>query len=30
LRYDPQGKAFAQMLLDLEVEVVSSVLETLP
>jgi hypothetical protein len=30
LRYDPQGKAFAQMLLDLEVEVAASVLETMP
>jgi len=30
LRYDPQGKAFAQMLLDLEVEVPTSVLDTLP
>ncbi|MBH1963453.1 MAG: DUF1446 domain-containing protein [Comamonadaceae bacterium] len=30
LRYDPQGKAFAQMLLDLEVEVDASVLDTLP
>lgn len=30
LRYDPQGKAFAQMLLDLEVEVTASVLSTLP
>lgn len=30
LRYDPQGKAFAQMLLDLEVEVTASVLDTLP
>lgn len=30
LRYDPQGKAFAQMLLDLEVEVPADVLETLP
>ncbi|MET4577956.1 acyclic terpene utilization AtuA family protein [Ottowia thiooxydans] len=30
LRYDPQGKAFAQMLLDLEVEVAASVLDTLP
>jgi hypothetical protein len=29
LRYDPQGKAFAQMLLDLEVEVATSVLNTL-
>jgi len=29
LRYDPQGKAFAQMLLDLEVEVAASVLDTL-
>lgn len=30
LRYDPQGKAFAQMLLDLELDVPASVLETLP
>ncbi|WP_137920936.1 acyclic terpene utilization AtuA family protein [Hydrogenophaga sp. 2FB] len=30
LRYDPQGKAFAQMLLDLEVEIPTSVLDTLP
>ena len=30
LRYDPQGKAFAQMLLDLEVDVATSVLNTLP
>jgi hypothetical protein len=30
LRYDPQGKAFAQMLLDLEVDVATSVLDTLP
>jgi len=30
LRYDPQGKAFAQMLLDLELDVPQSVLETLP
>ncbi|WP_423457758.1 acyclic terpene utilization AtuA family protein [Ottowia sp. VDI28] len=30
LRYDPQGKAFAQMLLDLEVDVTPSVLDTLP
>jgi hypothetical protein len=30
LRYDPQGKAFAQMLLDLEVEVPAAVLESLP
>ncbi|WP_332748998.1 acyclic terpene utilization AtuA family protein [Hydrogenophaga sp.] len=30
LRYDPQGKAFAQMLLDLEVEIPSAVLDTLP
>jgi hypothetical protein len=30
LRYDPQGKAFAQMLLDLEVEVPAAVIETLP
>jgi hypothetical protein len=30
LRYDPQGKAFAQMLLDLEVEVAASALDTLP
>ena len=29
LRYDPQGKAFAQMLLDMEVEVPINVLETL-
>jgi hypothetical protein len=29
LRYDPQGKAFAQMLLDLEVEVPADVLESL-
>lgn len=29
LRYDPQGKAFAQMLLDLEVEVPQSVLDGL-
>jgi hypothetical protein len=28
LRYDPQGKAFAQMLLDLEVDVPIAVLET--
>ena len=27
LRYDPQGKAFAQMLLDIEVEVPQAVLE---
>lgn len=30
LRYDPQGKAFAQMLLDLEVEIPTSVLDALP
>ena len=30
LRYDPQGKAFAQMLLDLEVDVPAAVLESLP
>jgi hypothetical protein len=30
LRYDPQGKAFAQMLLDLEVDIATSVLDTLP
>lgn len=30
LRYDPQGKAFAQMLLDLEVEIPVVVLNTLP
>jgi hypothetical protein len=30
LRYDPQGKAFAQMLLDLEVEIPTAVLDTLP
>jgi len=30
LRYDPQGKAFAQMLLDMEVDVATDVLETLP
>lgn len=30
LRYDPQGKAFAQMLLDLEIEVPAAVLESLP
>jgi hypothetical protein len=30
LRYDPQGKAFAQMLLDLEVEVAGAVLDALP
>lgn len=30
LRYDPQGKAFAQMLLDLELDVPQSVLESLP
>ena len=30
LRYDPQGKAFAQMLLDLEVDVPERVLESLP
>ena len=29
LRYDPQGKAFAQMLLDIEVDVPQSVLEEL-
>ncbi len=29
LRYDPQGKAFAQMLLDLELEVPADVLATL-
>ena len=30
LRYDPQGKAFAQMLLDMEVDVPAAVLESLP
>ena len=30
LRYDPQGKAFAQMLLDLELDVPEDVLATLP
>jgi hypothetical protein len=30
LRYDPQGKAFAQMLLDLEVEAPRALLDTLP
>jgi hypothetical protein len=30
LRYDPQGKAFAQMLLDLEVDVATSALNDLP
>jgi hypothetical protein len=30
LRYDPQGKAFAQMLLDLELDVPNDVLATLP
>jgi hypothetical protein len=30
LRYDPQGKAFAQMLLDLDVDVPEHVLESLP
>jgi hypothetical protein len=30
LRYDPQGKAFAQMLLDLKVDVQPSVLDSLP
>ncbi len=30
LRYDPQGKAFAQMLLDLEVDVPNAVLESTP
>ena len=30
LRYDPQGKAFAQMLLDLPVEVPTELLESLP
>lgn len=30
LRYDPQGKAFAQMLLDLEVDVPKAVLESTP
>ena len=30
LRYDPQGKALAQMLLDMEVEVPVAVLESLP
>ena len=30
LRYDPQGKALAQMLLDLEIEVPQSVLEATP
>jgi hypothetical protein len=30
LRYDPQGKAFAQMLLDIEVDVPASVLDSLP
>ncbi len=30
LRYDPQGKAFAQMLLDLELDVPDAVLATLP
>lgn len=30
LRYDPQGKAYAQMLLDLELEVPCEVLATLP
>lgn len=29
LRYDPQGKAFAQMLLDLEIDVPTAVLRTL-
>jgi hypothetical protein len=30
LRYDPQGKAFAQMLLGMELDVPQSVLESLP
>jgi hypothetical protein len=30
LRYDPQGKALAQMLLDLDVDVPQHVLESLP
>ena len=30
LRYDPQGKAFAQMLLDLEMDAPVQVLEGLP
>ena len=30
LRYDPQGKAFAQMLLDLELDVPAGVLASLP
>lgn len=30
LRYDPQGKAFAQMLLDIEIDVPTAVLRTLP
>lgn len=30
LRYDPQGKAYAQMLLDMELEAPQSVLSTLP
>jgi hypothetical protein len=30
LRYDPQGKAFAQMLLDIEIDVPASVLDGLP
>ncbi|MBO9514011.1 MAG: DUF1446 domain-containing protein [Variovorax sp.] len=30
LRYDPQGKAFAQMLLDIEIDVPTAVLQTLP
>jgi hypothetical protein len=30
LRYDPQGKAFAQMLLDIPVDVPAALLENLP
>jgi len=30
LRYDPQGKAFAQMLLDMEIDVATDVLKSLP